>query len=202
MASPGSTDFYLSETPAERERRIRELFDILDRQRQGHLDREAIRKGFTQMTHLPARNKYVNELLERCDTSHDGLVDFDEFQTYVTDKERELWHLFQKIDQNGDGQLLPSDLEAALKDAGIEISQDEFLDFMQLMDLGIECNLCTPRFACRMLILLCFYLDGNGVIDFYDFKNFLLVSPPAWGLDAMCALIAGGISCSSCRRPT
>ncbi|ORZ02460.1 mitochondrial carrier domain-containing protein [Syncephalastrum racemosum] len=154
MPSPGSTDFYLSETPAERERRIRELFDILDRQRQGHLDREAIRKGFTQMTHLPARNKYVNELLERCDTSHDGLVDFDEFKTYVTDKERELWHLFQKIDQNGEGQLLPDDLEAALKETGIEISQDEFLDFMQLMDL-----------------------DGNGVIDFYDFKNFLLLLP-------------------------
>ncbi|KAI9033778.1 mitochondrial carrier domain-containing protein [Phycomyces nitens] len=151
---PKTTEFYLSETPQERERRIRELFDSLDRKKQGVLDSEAIQKGFTIMTHLPARTKYVNELLDRCDTSHDGLVDYDEFKTYVTDKERELWDLFGKIDQRGDGRLRPSDMENALRGAGIEISKEEFSHFIQLMDL-----------------------DGNGSIDFHEFKNFLLLLP-------------------------
>ncbi|CDH53071.1 mitochondrial substrate carrier family protein [Lichtheimia corymbifera JMRC:FSU:9682] len=153
---PVSTEFYLSETPTERDRRIRDLFDTLDRNKSGHLDAEAIRKGFTQMTHLPARNKYVNELLDRCDTKHDGYVDFHEFKAYVCDKERELWQLFQTIDRSGDGRLRPSDLETALRIKGIEVSREEFMDFMQLMDL-----------------------DGNGVIDFHEFKNFLLLLPQA-----------------------
>ena len=133
---PISTEFYLSETPSERDERIRNLFDTLDRNKSGHLDSDAIRKGLTQMTHLPARNKYVNELLDRCDTSNDGVVDYGEFKAYVDDKEKELWLLFQKIDRSGDGRLLPSDLEIALRLAGIEISQEEVMDFMQLMDLG------------------------------------------------------------------
>lgn len=133
---PVSTEFYLSETPTERDRRIRDLFDTLDRNKSGLLDAEAIRKGFTQMTHLPARNKYVNELLDRCDTKHDGYVDFYEFKAYVCDKERELWQLFQTIDRSGDGRLKPSDLETALRIKGIEVSREEFMDFMQLMDLG------------------------------------------------------------------
>ncbi|KAG0164140.1 hypothetical protein DFQ28_009466 [Apophysomyces sp. BC1034] len=151
---PESTEFYLSETPSERDRRIRELFDTLDRKKDGHLDSDAIQKGFTTMTHLPARLKYVNELLERCDTSKDGLVDYDEFKAYVNDKERELWELFRTIDQHGDGRLRPSDVETALRSAGISISSEEFAGFMGLMDL-----------------------DGNGSIDFYEFKNFLLLLP-------------------------
>lgn len=137
MTLPKATEFYLSETPHERERRIRELFDTLDRSKTGHLDSDAIRKGFTQMTHLPARVKYVHELLERCDTSKDGLVDYEEFRSYVNDKERELWQLFKGLDRSGDGRLSPDDLEVALKKSGIEITKDEFTDFMQLMDLGI-----------------------------------------------------------------
>ncbi|CAO3595632.1 unnamed protein product [Absidia cylindrospora] len=106
------------------------------------------------MTHLPARTKFVNELLAQCDTSQDGLVDFDEFKAYVHEKEEELWQLFQRLDTRGDGSLLPSDLAGALQAAGITINQNELMNFMEWMDL-----------------------DGNGVIDFYEFKNFLLLLP-------------------------
>lgn len=134
---PKSTEFYLSETPSERDFRIRELFNTLDRKKTGFLDSQAIQRGFTAMTHLPARTKYANELLSRCDTSHDGLVDFDEFKAYVTDKENELWKLFKKLDRSGEGQLDPTDLQIALKRAGMEIDEVDVLNFMQLMDIGI-----------------------------------------------------------------
>ncbi|CAO3649857.1 unnamed protein product [Cunninghamella echinulata] len=106
------------------------------------------------MTHLPARTKFVNELLAQCDTSQDGLVDFEEFKTYVHEKEKELWQLFQRMDTRGDGSLLPSDLASALQSSGITVTQEELMEFVQWMDL-----------------------DGNGVIDFYEFKNFLLLLP-------------------------
>ncbi|GAN08169.1 calcium-binding mitochondrial carrier protein SCaMC-1-like isoform X3 [Mucor ambiguus] len=151
---PESTQFYLSETPSERDDRIRELFNTLDRENRGLLDSKAIQRGFTAMTHLPARTKYANELLSRCDTSHDGLVDFEEFKTYVNDKENELWQLFKKLDRSGGGQLDPTDLQMALRRAGMEICEEDVVEFMQLMDA-----------------------DGNGLIDFNEFKNFLLLLP-------------------------
>ncbi|GAA5812888.1 hypothetical protein MFLAVUS_006348 [Mucor flavus] len=146
--------FYLSETASERDCRIRELFNTLDRNKSGLLDSKAIQQGFTAMTHLPARTKYANELLSRCDTSLDGLVDFEEFKAYVNDKENELWKLFKKLDRSGEGQLDPTDLQIALLRAGMEIPETDVVNFMQLMDI-----------------------DGNGLIDFNEFKNFLLLLP-------------------------
>ncbi|KAI8339309.1 mitochondrial carrier domain-containing protein [Blakeslea trispora] len=151
---PESTQFYLSETATERDSRIKELFDTLDRDKRGVLDSKAIQKGFTAMTHLPARTKYANELVSHCDTSNDGLVDFKEFKAYVEEKENELWQLFTTLDRSGEGQLDPSDLQIALKRAGMEICEEDVTDFMQLMDS-----------------------DGNGLIDFNEFKNFLLLLP-------------------------
>lgn len=133
---PTTTHFYLSETPNERDSRIRDLFDTLDKDNNGYLDSNAIQRGFTTMTHLPARIKYANELLSRCDTSNDGVVDFQEFKAYVNDKENELWHLFQTLDKSGEGQLNPSDLQIALKRAGMEICVEDVSEFMELMDLG------------------------------------------------------------------
>ncbi|KAI9274861.1 mitochondrial carrier domain-containing protein [Helicostylum pulchrum] len=151
---PESTQFYLLETASERDHRIRELFNTLDRNKSGLLDSKAIQRGFTTMTHLPARTKYANELLSRCDTSQDGLVDFEEFKAYVNDKENELWKLFKKLDRSGEGQLDPTDLQIALLRAGMEIPETDVVNFMQLMDI-----------------------DGNGLIDFNEFKNFLLLLP-------------------------
>lgn len=139
---PESTQFYLSETPSERDDRIRELFNTLDRENRGLLDSKAIQRGFTAMTHLPARTKYANELLSRCDTSHDGLVDFEEFKTYVNDKENELWQLFKKLDRSGEGQLDPTDLQMALRRAGMEICEEDVVEFMQLMDAGESAIAC------------------------------------------------------------
>lgn len=133
---PESTNFYLSETASERDLRIRELFNTLDRENNGLLDSKAIQRGFTVMTHLPARTKYANELLSKCDTSQDGFVDYEEFKTYVNDKEDELWKLFKSLDRSGEGQLNPIDLQIALKRTGIEIPEDDVVNFMQLMDLG------------------------------------------------------------------
>lgn len=143
---------YYAETAAAREIRIRKLFASLDRSDLGYLDSEAILSGFQKMTHLPARTKYARELLERCDTSQDGLIDYDEFRTYVEEKEKELWHLFTEIDKSGDNRIQPEELEQALKRAGIRCNQEDLGRFMDAMDT-----------------------DKDGVIDFHEWRDFLLV---------------------------
>ncbi|KAI8137091.1 mitochondrial carrier domain-containing protein [Fennellomyces sp. T-0311] len=145
---------YYDEKAGERENRIRSLFDSLDSNGAGYLDADAILRGFQKLTHLPAHTRYATDLLAKCDTARDGAIDYSEFRTYVLEKEKELWDLFSEIDQSGDNRLRASDLENALKAAGIRVTKDELGEFIQVIDT-----------------------EGNGYIDFQDWRDFLLLLP-------------------------
>ncbi|KAI9261601.1 mitochondrial carrier domain-containing protein [Phascolomyces articulosus] len=145
---------YFDEKVAERENRIQSLFDSLDSNGTGYLDAAAILRGFHKLTHLPAHTRYATDLLAKCDTARDGAIDYSEFRTYVLEKEKELWDLFSEIDQSGDNRLRADDLENALKAAGIRVTKDELSEFIQVIDT-----------------------EGNGYIDFRDWRDFLLLLP-------------------------
>jgi solute carrier family 25 phosphate transporter 23/24/25/41 len=168
---PGSPHPYFDEKAGERETRIRSLFEELDCKKRGYLDSEAILGGFLKLTHLPAHTRYVTDLLAKCDTAHDGIIDYQEFRTYVLDKEKDLWQLFAEINKSGDDyRLHPNDLENALKAAGIHVTNEDIENFMQVIDIG--------KFNLFLLIIwiLIILLEGNGYIDFQDWRDFLLVS--------------------------
>lgn len=108
----------LFENETERNARIKKLFDELDYEKTGVLTRKNIQKGFQRLKDHPARNKYATELLQRVDTSSDGVIDFKEFKVFVEEKEKELWKLFVEIDKSRDMRLQPEELEIALKKSG------------------------------------------------------------------------------------
>ncbi|CAH1439953.1 unnamed protein product [Lactuca virosa] len=58
--------------------------------------------------------KYVKELLRVCDANRDGRVDYQEFRRYMDDKELELYRIFQAIDVEHNGCILPEELYDAL----------------------------------------------------------------------------------------
>ncbi|KAI8381034.1 mitochondrial carrier domain-containing protein [Radiomyces spectabilis] len=157
--TPGSTVVdsphpYYDEQAGDREIRIRSLFDSLDCDNRGFLDADAILDGFLKLTHLPAHTRYATDLLARCDTARDGVIDFEEFKAYVLEKEKELWDLFAQINKSGDYRLHPNELESALKAAGIRVTRDDIEEFIQAIDT-----------------------EGNGYIDFQDWRDFLLLLP-------------------------
>lgn len=133
---PGSPHPYFDEKAAEREARIQNLFNSLDSKGRGYLDAEAILGGFLKLTHLPAHSRYASDLLERLDTAQDGVIDYQEFRTYVLEKEKELWRLFAEIDKSGDYRLQPEDLGNALEAAGIHVTDQDIENFMQVIDTG------------------------------------------------------------------
>lgn len=134
---PGSPHPYFDEKAGEREERIKSLFEELDCKKRGYLDAESILGGFLKLTHLPAHTRYATDLLAKCDTAHDGVIDYQEFRTYVLDKEKELWQLFAEINKSDDHyRLHPTDLENALKAAGIHVTNDDISNFMQVIDIG------------------------------------------------------------------
>ncbi|RKO87860.1 mitochondrial carrier domain-containing protein [Blyttiomyces helicus] len=77
-----------------------------------------------------------------------------EFIDYVTQKEIELWKIFRQIDRNNNDAILPSDLRASLKEAGVQIRDSELESFITHIDR-----------------------DNDGVIDFPEWRDFFLLLP-------------------------
>lgn len=107
-----------SESEIERISRIRKLFEELDYDKTGVLERKNILKGLNRLKNHPSKKKYASELLQRCDVSSDGVVDFNEFKAFVEEKEKELFKLFLEIDKSNDMKLQPEELEIALRKSG------------------------------------------------------------------------------------
>ena len=118
----------LRETEAEREARIRAVFASFDAAGRGHLDHAQIAAGLAKLR-VPApegepgpgagaEDDYARALLRACDRDRDGRVGYDDFRRYMDDKELELYRIFQAIDVEHNGCILPEELWHALVKAG------------------------------------------------------------------------------------
>lgn len=108
----------LRESKEERDSRIKSLFNFFDSANVGYLDYSQIEKGLSALQ-IPAEYKYAKELLWVCDKNRDGRVDYQEFRKYMDDKELEIYKIFQAIDVEHNGCILPEELWDALVKAGI-----------------------------------------------------------------------------------
>ncbi|KAJ6882653.1 calcium-dependent mitochondrial ATP-magnesium/phosphate carrier protein 2-like [Populus alba x Populus x berolinensis] len=143
----------LRETKEERDVRIRTLFIFFDAANLGYLDYAQIEAGLSGLQ-IPAGYKYAKELLEVCDANRDGRVEYQDFRRYMDDKEMELYRIFQAIDVEHNGCILPEELWDALVKAGIEIDEEELARFVEHVDK-----------------------DNNGIITFEEWRDFLLLYP-------------------------
>ncbi|XP_039124812.1 calcium-dependent mitochondrial ATP-magnesium/phosphate carrier protein 3-like [Dioscorea cayenensis subsp. rotundata] len=143
----------LRETKEEREVRIRSLFNSFDSAGLGYLDYAQIEAGLSAMR-IPPEYKYARDLLKVCDANRDGRVDYQEFRRYMDAKELELYRIFQAIDVEHNGCILPEELWDALIKAGIEIDDEELARFVEHVDK-----------------------DNNGIITFEEWRDFLLLYP-------------------------
>ncbi|GMY15240.1 calcium-binding mitochondrial carrier protein SCaMC-1-like [Fagus crenata] len=143
----------LQESKEERELRIRSLFEFFDAANLGYLDYPQIEAGLSALQ-IPAHYKYAKDLFKVCDANKDGRVDYNEFRRYMDDKELQLYRIFQAIDVQHNGCILPEELWEALLKAGIEIDDEELARFVEHVDK-----------------------DNNGIITFEEWRDFLLLYP-------------------------
>ncbi|KAL8217472.1 hypothetical protein R6Q57_020845 [Mikania cordata] len=143
----------LRETKDERESRFRGLFNFFDTSNSGYLDSVQIEIGLSALQ-IPADYKYAKELFRVCDANRDGRVDYQEFRRYMDAKELELYRIFEAIDVEHNGCILPEELYDALVKAGIEIDDEELASFVERVDK-----------------------DNNGIITFEEWRDFLLLYP-------------------------
>ncbi|KAF3441400.1 hypothetical protein FNV43_RR15314 [Rhamnella rubrinervis] len=143
----------LRETKEDRDLRIRSLFNFFDAANIGYLDYSQIEAGLSALQ-IPGEYKYAKDLLKVCDANRDGRVDYHEFRRYMDAKELELYRIFQAIDVEHNGCILPEELWDALVKAGIEIDDEELARFVEHVDK-----------------------DNNGIITFEEWRDFLLLYP-------------------------
>ncbi|KAH7522571.1 hypothetical protein FEM48_Zijuj07G0152700 [Ziziphus jujuba var. spinosa] len=143
----------LRETKEDRDLRIRSLFNFFDAANLGYLDYSQIEAGLSALQ-IPPEYKYAKDLLKVCDANRDGRVDYYEFRRYMDAKELELYRIFQAIDVEHNGCILPEELWDALVKAGIEIDDEELARFVEHVDK-----------------------DNNGIITFEEWRDFLLLYP-------------------------
>ncbi|XP_028780251.1 calcium-binding mitochondrial carrier protein SCaMC-1-like [Neltuma alba] len=141
------------ETKEEREQRIRSLFSFFDKENSGIIDYAQIEAGLSALP-IPPEYKHARDFLKACDADKDGLVDYKDFKKYVDNKEIELYRIFQAIDVEHDGCIMPQELCKALVKAGIQIDEEEVALFMEHVDK-----------------------DSDGVITFEKWRDFLLLYP-------------------------
>ncbi|CAN0915942.1 Calcium-dependent mitochondrial ATP-magnesium/phosphate carrier protein 2 [Linum grandiflorum] len=143
----------LRETKEERDVRIRSLFNFFDLGNTGYLDYAQIETGLSALQ-IPPEYKYAKDLLKVCDANKDGRVDYPEFKRYMDAKELELYRIFQAIDVEHSGCILPEELWDALVTAGIQIDDEELARFVEHVDK-----------------------DNDGIITFEEWRDFLLLYP-------------------------
>lgn len=86
----------------ERERdRIKRIFEQIDKDNVGYLDEAQFAKTWTESRASPSssktRKRLGRELVQVCDKTLDGRVTFEEFQSFVLTKDRQLLSLFNKV---------------------------------------------------------------------------------------------------------
>ncbi|KAF9955162.1 hypothetical protein BGZ72_003969 [Mortierella alpina] len=81
-------------------------------------------------------------------------VHYDDFEVFLEEKEERLWNLFREIDHNNDNEIHADELQASLAKAGINMSDAELKQFISAMDK-----------------------DGDGAIDFEEWRDFLVLLP-------------------------
>lgn len=132
----------LGETKEERDVRIRSLFNFFDAGNNGYLDYVQIEAGLSALQ-IPQEYKYARELFKVCDANSDGRVDYNEFRRYMDDKELELYRIFQAIDVEHNGSILPEELWDALVNAGI-FSFPISISLLLLLPFNLFC-FCSLR---------------------------------------------------------
>jgi len=106
-------------------KRLHKLFQDLDHDKDGRISVEDITTGLHKMGYYHVEYHDIEEYLNKSDSNQDGVLDMDEFVTYLIEHEKQLHFVFSSLDKNQDGRLSVKELVQAFHEMGIDIHEVE-----------------------------------------------------------------------------
>ncbi|KAL1971294.1 hypothetical protein VTN77DRAFT_246 [Rasamsonia byssochlamydoides] len=142
------------ESPAERDRRVDKLWEVLDARGEGQVDFNGLKKGLKKMDHpLKNADPMLQNVFQAVDTNGDGRIQYGEFRRFVDHADKALWALFESIDHNHNGEIDKNELKEAFARAGVTVSNATLDEFFRTM------------------------ANNDGVISYSEWRDFLLFLP-------------------------
>ncbi|XP_012607158.1 mitochondrial adenyl nucleotide antiporter SLC25A24-like [Microcebus murinus] len=129
------------------------LFEDLDRNGDGVVDIVELKEGLKNWSSSfgPDSEKVI---FRAGDTNADSKLDFGEFLRYLQDHEKKMRLAFNSLDTNKNGVIEVSEILAALKSMGMNISEEQAVEIIKSMDT-----------------------DGTMTIDWDEWKYYFLLHP-------------------------
>ena len=118
-----------------------EVFEMFDQTGDGTISNEEIGQVMQGLGENPTQEK-IDELILEIDYDNDGEVDFDEFVVLMVKTlyeaemaEEELVEVFKSFDKDGNGAILPHEIQASLMELGYVCDEDEAKEMVSFFDL-------------------------------------------------------------------
>lgn len=99
-------------------------------------------------------SRQVQSIVEAGDKDGDGVINFNEFCSFIAAREAEIQRVFSEIDVDGDGQLSVNEVRMSLLHLGVNATAAECSTLVKRMDK-----------------------DGNNTISYVEFRDFLMLLP-------------------------
>ena len=133
---------------------LKKLFFELDEKGKGVITKEDLFRGMDECFDHKITKEEVEQIFSNIDYDNNGTISFDEFLKAAIDKkklltEEKLKAAFALFDMNGDGDIEAKELKEVIGDEN-NVDNNIWLQMIKEVDL-----------------------DGNGVIDFEEFKDMM-----------------------------
>lgn len=144
-----------SEDPSARNHPLQLLWRRLDPSNRHELSLSDLKRSLTHIDHpLKNADTLLKDTFLAIDRNEDEKIQYEEFRSFAEIAEKPLYMLFQSIDRDQDGRLCRKDVENACIMAGLSLPNSNLDHLFAKLDQ-----------------------DGNGYIDFSEWREFLLFAP-------------------------
>ncbi|KMZ56978.1 Calcium-binding protein CML24 [Zostera marina] len=142
---------------------MEKLFDHFDRNHDGKISSDEFSLAIKGVNPATA-DEDIKSMMEEVDTNGDGSIDMNEFTDFFDEKN-------QKKEWEGEGKDADESLMEAFKT--YDLDGDGFISIQELQTVMMRLHInCSVEDCAKMIEGV--DSDGNGRVDFQDFKNMMV----------------------------
>jgi len=166
LSSPASNLVIKAES-----KRLRNLFEKFDVNRDGKIDAEELTEGLHSMGYAHISKEQIELFLKKSDKNRSGDLSLKEFVEYLQRHEKQLHFVFSTLDANKDGRITSSELKSAFNRLGISIGLEEAEKLVARLDDDNSLDISFDEWRDYLLFHPSSNLDD--IIEFWRRESYL-----------------------------